>query len=807
MLWIHLRLTFRQLLKEKLYPSINVLGLALGLCCFTVLATMLRNELSYDKYHENHANIYRVISRVPSGDFALTSEGFGPLLLQDFPQLGEYVRFQKAAQDFLQTEQRSAFWDRMYLADDNVFDVFTHDIAYGDIETAFDDPFSIAISKPISEFYFGDSDPIGEVLSTGTLDYTVSLVFESLPGNTHFQYDALIPFKLLFSINPNRADTYIDNLGWANAYSYLRLPREFDVSEFESISDTFLETYMADNGGASENALELQPLTSIHYGAKLRGDQPTGNMFYLYGYSAAAILVLVVAIFNYVALSTARSIRRCREIQIRKILGSSKPQLAAQYLGESVSISVAAALIGLVLAELVLRVAPLSSSLSIGNLADTYFSFEYLGMFLAFGVLTGLVAGAYPAFYMVRIPLNSSLSSENTGGGKSINLGNILLFAQITTSVMVIGAAFVIQNQLQFLLNKPLGFDRSDRMILEIQGANAIERIPVIRDELIASGGVSDLSSTYLPPGMDVGSSSNFPVENDGGLMVRTSFIRVYVGENYINTMGIEVTQGVDFSNDSVSNILDTVMVNQAMVRQMGWSEPVGKEIQMLDDGSIKRVIGVTTDFNYSSLHNAIGPMVLQPIDTDFTNVREAARPRFRRNIIVSLNGSNTEESLVAIERAIRQVDPDYIFDPKFLDSSLSELYSSEIRLKNLISVFAFVCMFISMMGVFGQAALASERRRKELAIRKVLGAGWTQIIALLCRKFLPIFVLSAILASILGGYVLSMWVGNFAYHEQVTIIPFLASAALVGLVASVTVALQSVRTSLINPVDSLRFE
>jgi len=805
--WIHLRLTFRQLLKEKLYPSINVLGLALGLCCFTVLATILRSELAYDRYHDNHAEIYRVISRIPFMNFALTPESLGPLLLQDFPQLGEYVRFQKATQEFLQTDQRSAFWDRMYLADDNVFDVFTHDVVSGDIETAFDNPFSIAISKPMSEFYFGDSDPIGQVLSTGTLDYTVSLVFELLPGNTHFQYDALIPFKMLLSINPNRVDTYIDNLGWVTAYTYLRFPSMFDVREFESISNTFLEVYMAKEGGASNNSLELQPLTSIHYGEKLNGDQPTGNIFYLYGYSAAALLVLVVAIFNYVALSTARSIRRCREIQTRRILGSSKRQLATQYLGESVSISIAAALIGLVLAELVLSVAPLSSSLSIGNLVDTYFGIEYLGLFLVFGVLTGLFAGAYPAFYMARMPVSNSLSIGKKGAGKSINLAKILLFSQITTSVIVIGAAFAIQDQLQFLLNKPLGFDRNNRVILEVQGADAIEGIPVIRDELIASGDISDLSFTSLPPGTDRGASSNFPVENEDGLMVRTQFNRVYVGEHYINTMGIEVIQGIDFSSDSVSNILDTVMVNQTMVKQMGWSDPVGKEIQMLDDGSIRRVIGVTTYFNYDSLHNTIGPMVLQPISPDFTSARESARPRFRLNIVVSLRGSNTEESLVAIERAIKQFDPDYILEPQFLDSSLSQLYSSEIRLKNLIGAFAFVAMLISMMGVFGQAALASERRRKELAIRKVLGAIWIQIIVLLCRQFLPIVVASSILASIFGVYVISLWASNFAYHEQVTILPFFASAVLVGLVASVTISLQSMRTSLMNPVDSLRFE
>lgn len=807
--WV--RLTLRQLLKEKLYPLINVLGLTLGLCCFAVLATILGNELTYDRYHENQADIYRAISRTPTEDYAIVSESFGPLLLQNFPQLSEYVRFRRATQDFLQSEQKSAFWDRMYLADDNVFDVFTHDVVYGDIETAFEDPFSIAISETMSEFYFGDSNPLGEVLSTGTVDYTVSLVFEPLPVNTHLQYDALIPFKLLLSTNPNRADTYIDRLGFLDTYTYFRLPPEFDVSEFESMSDTLYEIYGAGRDRVSEFAAELQPLTSIHYGEKLPFDEPTGNIFYVYGYSAVAILVLVVAIFNYVALSTTRSIRRYREIGIRTILGSSKRQLAVQYLGESLSLSIAAALVGLVLAELLLSVAPLSSSLSIGNLVDTYFTLEYLGMFLAFGVFVGLVAGAYPAFYITRMPLDNSLSGEKAGGDKSINLGKVLLFAQITTSVAVIGAAFAIQNQLQFLLTKPLGFDRNDRLVLELHGADAVEAVPVIRDELIASGYVSDLSLTWAPPGRG-GFTTLFPVENDDGVMVPTSFTRVFVGEDYINTLGIEVTQGVDFSSDSVSNVADTVMVNQTMVRQMGWSNPVGKEIQMLDgddgDDSISRVIGVTADFNYTSLHNAIGPMVLQPVNLDdFRNLREAARQRIRRNIVVSLNGPGTEESLAAIERTIRQFRPDYVIEPEFLETSLSQLYSSEIRLNNLIGAFAFIAMLIAMMGVFGQAALASERRRKEVGIRKVLGASVAQIVNLLWRQFVPLFIASAILASALGFYFLSLWVRNFAYYEQNSISSFLAGAVLVGLAASVTVVLQSVKTSLMNPVDSLRYE
>lgn len=805
MFWVHFHLTLRQLFKEKLYPIVNIFGLSLGLCCFTVLASILQFELNYDRHHENHNQIYRIVSKF-SSDFARTAEGLGPLLLQDFPQLGEYVRFRQATQEFLQSEQKSTFWDRMYLADDNVFDVFTHDVVYGDIETAFDDPFSIAISRTMSDFYFGESNPIGEVLSTGTLDYSVSLVFEPLPENTHFQYDALIPIKLLFSINPNRADRYIDGLWSVGTYTYLYVPPEFDVNEFDSISNIFYETYMAERGEqlGSEFAAELQPLTSVHYGQKLNSDQPTGNIFYLYGYSAVAILVLVVGIFNYVALSTARSTGRRREIGIRKILGSSKRQFAVQYLGESLILSIAAALVGLVLAELLLRVSPLSDSLSIRNLVDTYFSLEYLGVFLALGGLVGLVAGIYPAFHMARTPLNGSVGGKNAGGGKSINLGKALLFAQLTASVAVIGAAFAIQGQLQFLLTKPLGFDRNDRVILTAYGADVIENIPIIRDELISAGYISDLSITQMQPG--TGSYlTNSPVENDDGVMAPTNFSRILVGESYTNTLGIEIAQGMDFSSDTVSNIDDTVMVNQLMVRQMGWSKPLGKEIEL--DGSVRRVIGVTADFNFDSLHNAVGPLVVQPIEDDFTNIPESARPRFRRNVIISLNGSSTSESLAGIERTIRQFDPDFIFDPQFLETNLSQLYSSEIRLNNLIGVFAFVCMLISMMGVFGQAALASERRRKEMGIRKVLGASWVQIIALFWRQFLPLFLVSAILASVLGVYFLSLWVRNFAYYEQISIFSFLAAAALVGLIASVTIVLQSVRTSLTNPVDTLRYE
>ena len=805
MFLIHFRLTLRQLFKEKLYPIVNIFGLSLGLCCFTVLVTILQFELNYDKHHENHNQIYRIVSKFSSG-FARTAEGLGPLLLQDFPQLGEYVRFRQATQDFLQSEQQSAFWSRMYLADDSVFDVFTHDVIYGDIETAFEDPFSIAISRTVSNFYFGDSNPIGEVLSTGTLDYSVSLVFEPLPENTHLQYDILVPFKLLFAINLNRADRFIDGLWSVDTYTYLHVPPEFDVNEFDTISDIFYETYMAEGGEqlGSDFATELQPLTSVHYGEKLNSDQPTGNIFYLYGYSAVAVLVLVVAIFNYVALSIARSVGRRREIGIRKILGSSKRQLAVQYLGESLILSIFAALIGMVLAELLLKISPLSDSLSIRNLVDTYFSLESLGVFLALGGMVGLVAGAYPAFYMARAPLNSSLGGVYASGGKRFNLGKVLLIAQVTTSIAVIGAALAMQSQLQFLFTKPLGFERNDRVTLEARGADVIENISTIRDELIAAGYISDLSITQMQPGTGR-YLTNSPVENEDGVMVPTNFARILVGESYVNTLGIEVTNGVDFSSDRVSNIDDTVMVNQLMARRMGWTEPLGKEIQL--DGSVRRVIGVTVDFNYESLHNAVGPLILQPIEDDFANIPEPARPRFRRNVIISLIGSSTSESLAAIERTIRQFDPDYIFDPQFLETNLSQLYESEIRLRNLVGVFAFVCMLVSMMGVFGQAALASERRRKEMGIRKVLGASWLQIIALLWRQFLPLYCGSAILASVSGIYLLSLWISNFAYHEGVSIYSFLAAAVLVGLVASVTIVLQSVRTSLMDPVDTLRYE
>lgn len=816
MLKNYILIALRKLSREKAYVLINILSLALGIAGFLVLGLYLRSELTYDEHHVNHERIYRLTSHFKIADgtgdhFAVTQNGVGPLLVKDFPQLGEQVRFRPSQQNVMTYEDNQRQWDRVMLTDPNVFDVFTHDIIYGDPKGAFDDPYSIAISETFAKHYFGEANPVGKKLSSGAYDYTVKVVFVDLPENTHLRYDALMPMSLMDVFTPGFSSNYANSLWNVGIYTYLMVPdapEKFDPQDFAAISQKFYDTRMAEQGKRfkSSASFSLQPLADVHFGEKLSGDQLVGNIFYIYGFAAVAIFILVVACINYVNLATARAAKRAKEVGMRKVLGASRGQLIGQFIGESLTFSGIALVFAIAFIYLALALTPLGTLMGKEKLLADLLNPAVMGGVVLLALLVGVVAGLYPALYLSSISPLAALTHIKRSWKTGFSMRQILVFAQLAISIGVIACTLLMIDQMRYIHEKPLGFDKENRLMVRLRGYDVVKSFPTIRGELRNLPGVTNVSLISFVPGAEH-SINLVPVESNEGTMEPTGMHRIQVGLNFFEAMNVEIVKGRAFNSDMPTDVREAVVVNEAMAKKMGWDEPIGKRIQFGPVGSFARVVGVAKDFHYASLHNELGPLLIHAIPEQLGPVPDNQKALTTTAFIVVMSGENIRETLDAVGATIAKFDPKFDFEPEFLDERLNELYQTESNLMKLTGVFAAVCIFISVMGIFGLAAFTTEQRTKEIGIRKVLGASDPQIITMLSRPLLWLVLIAAVPASYVGYRAIDAWMQRFAYHTDISAMTFVLSTLAVCVVALATVVLQSLRTTNSNPVDALRYE
>jgi putative ABC transport system permease protein len=801
----------RKLSRERLYVSINIFSLALGIASFILLALYLRSELTYDKHHVNHERIYRVTAtfKKPEGrvdSFAVSQNGIGPLLEKDFPQVGKSVRFRRSQQAVLRYGDIEHKWDNLFLADPAAFEVFTHKPVFGDASKPFDGPYSIAISETVATRYFGDQNPVGKTLAGGGMNFKVTLVFADFPENTHLKYDALIPMSLMEVFDPNFTKSYTTSLFGVGIYTYLMVPPEFNPADFPSISKSFVDRYMAEQGARFKMDFQAgyQPLANVHFGEKLDGDLPTGNIFYVYGFGAVAIFILLVACINYMNLATARATKRAKEVGMRKVLGASQGQLIAQFLGESFTFTFIALVFGLALVEVALAATPIGDLMGKEHLLGALNS--PLPLIAAVGVAfaVALLAGLYPAFYLSSISPLAALTQVKRSWRTGFSMRQALVVSQLVISISVIACTLLMFDQMRYIRDKPLGFDTSDRLIVTLRGYDAVKNIKTIKAELRRLENVMDVTTITIVPGTDSWVNT-MPVETNDGTMESMAMNRLMVGLNFVDAMKVELVQGRGFSDEIATDVRESVIVNESFVKKRGWEQPLGKRFQTGPVGA--KVIGVVKDFHYNSLHDAIGPMMMHPIDEGFANVPELQKPLLQASFIVAMSGNGTADTLKAVQSTLVKFDPKFEFEPTFLDDKLGDLYKSESSLMKLTGIFSGICIFISIMGLFGLAAFTTEQRTKEIGIRKALGASDGQIIGLLSKHLAPLIAIAAIPASVLGYYAIDKWLQRFAYHTEIEVFSFIVAIVAVTTVAFATVALQSLKTAQAEPVDALRYE
>ena len=797
------RISLRRLAREKKYAMICLSSLSLGITCCLIISLYLLSELTYNRFHENHRRIYRVVTDFTGLELAFSGYEIGPILVRDNPQFLSHVRFAKAFENEFDYRDNSREWEEVYLTDADVFDVFTLNVIRGDIGTALNDPYSIAISQSFAEFYFSDEDPIGEILTTEKYSFRVTLLFEDLPANVQHRYDALMPFKLVEIYQPESIDDFGLRFFAPENFTYLLVPPNFDPTIMQQASDNLYQTYIAPDFPADAGRLEfsLQQLSAIHFGREIIGDQKTGNRVNLVSFAAVAMVLLVVACINYINLSTARASKRAKEVGMKKIFGASKAHLIWQFLSESMLYTSLALLIAMLATIAVLEfgiIDRLGGQAQLRQLLGYPSTLVFIGLA---GLLICFLSGIYPAFYLSSQPLIRALKSARSSWRSGLAMRQLLVLLQFVASISIIVCVIAMQRQVTFLTSTPLGFKKDGQIVVRIRGADAIESIPAIIAELSRHNEISAAAAMRSAPGTGM-TVTVLTVEGNDGESETAPISSFQVGPNYFDVLQIELLLGRVFSDDGGDRERGPALVNETFVTEMEWEQPLGKHIGGWE------VIGVIKDFHYRPLHDPIEPMVLTPlpasIPEEFT---ESQREDLSREIVISTTGRNIAETAQYIEGIIFQFTSQAVIQQKPLSEIWNEHYQDDANAINLVGVFAGVSVLLSLLGLAGMASYAIEQRNKEIAIRKVLGASVTNILALLCKNLLAVISVAILPAILIGYYATNVWLQRFAYQADFSVVPYLAAIVIVSTVSIATLLIQSYQSAQANPINKLRYE
>ena len=806
----HIKITLRKLYREKLYAVINITGLSLGLACVILLGLYLRSELTYDQYHTKYQRIYRVANEITtagaSNKMAVTSPALAPTLKKEFPEIEAFVRLAVITPPDspglpFYTGDVTHYWSSVYTVDPNIFEVFDHKIIYGDPRTALVDPNFIAVSETFARTHFGDEYPMGKTVCTDVACVKISLVFADMPANSHLKYDVLISYN--YSSMRLDESRLRENLWNFQDYTYLLLPEGIDTAGFTDKFAAFYDKYLKDIGLRTNRSMKywLEPLADIHYKSDLQYDEAHGNIFYLYGFTGVALLILLVACINYMNLATARSLKRAREVGMHKVLGAGRWQLTVQYLGESILFAVIALCFGLVMVELALTLTPISElvgQLQLTNLTNDPVLIVWM---LAATLFTGIISGVYPALYLAAVPPLAALTAVKKSDTGRINLRQVLVLTQFVISIGVIAGVLMMAWQMRYISARSLGFAKENRLTIRLYTADVLEKYPAIKTELAKIPNVLGVTLIGSTPGQFMGFSDLSMENNDGSMGPQTVKVMSSNDDDVIQALGMQLVEGRDFTKKLLTDVGRSFIVNEALVRKMGWDQPIGKRIA---DG---RVIGVVRDFNYESLRFEVAPLLIPRVNLDFAMLPPEFRVRQSRMMVLNIAGADMPRTLDQIREVKLRLDPKHTFEYQFLDDALDQLYTSERKIMELTGIFAAVCVFISCLGLFGLASFTTEQRTKEIGVRKVLGASGIKIIMMLSRPALVLVMVASVFASTLAYLAVNEWLNGFAYRAEINPLLFVLATGVVIVVAFVTIALQSLRTANTNPVHALRYE
>ncbi len=814
MLKNYLLIALRNIKRDKLFSIINVVGLAVGITCFITLLAFILYEFSYDTFNRKADRIYRVyvhtdINNIESNN-SKTAAPLGATLLREFPEVENYTRIGYfGAHKFRYKENIFKEWD-VYTADSTYFEVFTLPILYGNPKTALVHPKSIVLTETMSKKYFGNQNPVGKsLIADDSNAFMVTGVMKDFPENSHFRCNFLVSMS---TYTISQRNYWLDL--WYTTYIVLK--KGTDPSQIDNKMKKIVMDYVGPQGEAvlgvslkdffakgNSYAFYLQPLKSIHlysqrdYGIDLNTEWSSvdsSDIEYIYIFSAVAVFILLIAIINFMNLATARSEKRGKEVGIRKTLGSNRSRLVLQFITESVLMSFIAVLIAVFLLQIIL---PLFGKFVERGLSIEYFFNIYtIPALLIFILLIGTLAGSYPAFYLSSFQPSHILKSSSGKTGKKHLLRSALVILQFSISITLIIGTLIINDQLDFIRNKNLGFNKAH--LLTIYNADALgTKLGAFKNELQKNPGITSITKSSVMFQTGIPGNGYLYNRNTGTDVI--SFQYLDVDYDFLKTYQIKLLSGRFFSKEFPSDTLAAV-INEAAVKECSAKDPIGKTLKKIGlngDDKTYTIIGVINNFNYESLHQKIRPLVLH-----LSKVKQPGS-----NLTVRVKSANLPGTIGYIKKVWNQVTNNERFGYDFLDKNLERLYVTEEKTGQITTVFSLLALFIACLGLFGLAAFITEQRTKEIGVRKVVGASVTDIVMLLSKEFTGWVVLANIIAWPVAYFVMNNWLRNFAYRINLNWTVFILAGAIALLIALATVSYQSIKAATVNPVKSLKYE
>ncbi len=801
MLHNYLKIALRNLNRQKIYSLINITGLAIGMASFILIMLYVGDELSYDSFHEHSDDIYRVAfeARIMDDflDVAVSAGPFAPAIEAAFPEVLDATRMEAEKESVLISYGNRKFYENKLLyADTGFFSIFSFNFLRGNPASALTHKYSMVLTETTAKKYFHGLDPIGKIVRFNErYNFMVTGVVEDPPENSHIHFNLIVSFITLEDFPFSER---LEAWGSLNFLTYIRLVEGFDPD----ILQDKLPVFIADRMGENIDTLAargiifnpyLQKVTDIHLHSHLLGElEPNSDVSYIYIFSAVAFFLLIIACINFVNLSTARSAKRAKEVGLRKTLGADKSDLIIQFLGESLMLAFIALVIALLVIEFVL---PTFNDLTQKHLElFSNANWPIIIFFIMFAISVGVLAGIYPAFYLSSFRPVSVLKGHLHIGARRSLFRNALVVFQFFISVALIISTSVIIRQFNYIKNLNLGFDKEQVMIVPLRETRANIPADVLKNAFMSVPQVKSVSISSNYPGTQLGKWGCSPEGVDGSLQWVIALVAV--DENYINTLGMEILEGRNFSvyDDSDCKV---ILINETLCAKAGWKDPIGKRIYIGDSEDENRhtIIGLVKDCHFSSLKEPIEPMIFI-IDDEMSN-----------KLIIRVDAGEVQKTLDDLDGLWDRLEPNKPFDYFFLDQSFGELYENEQRLSRIFAYFTILAIIIACLGLFGLSSFIAEQRMKEIGIRKVFGASTANIIYHLSSNFIILVLVANLLAWPVAYLFMDTWLNNFAYTINFELAVFFLAAIISVLVALLTILFIAIKASVTNPSASLRYE
>ena len=807
----YFKVAIRNFLRYKTFSLINIFGLAIGIACSILISLFVLDELSYDRYHENAKNIYRIaVDGFINGreiKVPITGQPVGVTFVREFPEIIKSTRITNAS---LSSPDNTISYDNehfsesgVFYADSSVFDIFSIPLKDGDPKTVLTKPYTVVITETIARKYFGEENPIGKILTfNNSEDFMITGVAYDCPHNSHFHFNFLASY---YSLRDYDNASMITN---DYSYTYIILQENVHPEQIEAKMPDFIKKYIGPQlktvlgvsleefkNSGNRYTYYLQAITDIHLHSHTEFEiEPNSDIIYVYIFAIIAMFILIIACINFMNLSTARSATRAKEVGVRKIFGAKRKVIIRQFLTESIILSFIALILGMVIVEVVLPY--------FNNLAGKQISLEYtknlyiLPLLLALALFVGLFSGSYSAVYLSSIQVLSVLKGKLTTAKKSAWFRNSMVIFQFSVSIILLICTSIVYSQLNYIQNKDMGYNKEN--VIVVENVNSLSNnIESFKQELLKYQNIINISTANSMPGKQFG---GIPLKIEGSKTGELLIPRVLAtDDNFNETLQMEIISGRYFSDEFRTDSF-AIILNETAVKEFNISDPVGKRLVTSIPGEIDdtylTIIGVVKDFNFYSLRKEVVPITIMPLAW------------FNAQLMpIRINEKNIPETLAFIENKWKEYIPDEPFLYYFLENDIIDLHKEEFRTSKIFTIFSILAIFIACLGLFGMASFFTEQRTKEVCIRKVIGASVFKIILLLSKQFTKWVLLANIIAWPVAYLAMKSWLQNFAFHTKINLLVFIVSGIVAFIIAMLTVSYQAIKAAITNPAVSLKYE